>query len=249
MGKALEEVLKKELGFGDKRVGKFMEAYMAECAVTMEVLDPEVEDIGAPKLELIKIGYHAKQRYVERVVGLELLEDNMRLYIRDHEAQLCKEIQELYDRSTFLLNNSNHMYTPKLPKGSPRIKTTRGYYIVDNLVIAMDAPTGTMCTMFPVAFNLPKGLETAMINTITEEVIRMRKNVEQQESKIVGFQKQLEMRHAELIQQRDKIDQAITQCANELEEARTPIELHKQELYETARYLIDNQNYSEDELL
>lgn len=242
MGKTLEEVLKRELGFGEKRIEKFMSAYN-EVAATIEHEEPETI-ISNPACKAFS--HHAKARYVERVIGLELLEANMNGYIRDHNDLIMNDLESMYNKSHYLLSRS----AKYRPSNGEVVETTRGYFISDGYIIVMDEPTGKMVTLCDkIAFNLPKSLEEVMIETITDEVIRLREKLEITQHQEAYMLEHRKKQVSHLMKQREELDMQITACQIEVQKELKRQELHKQELYETAKYLINNDKFREDGIL
>lgn len=112
MDRVIERTLR-EFGFGETRLKRFEETYSAYKEA--ENIGDEVEAIMENRLRLditkLKIRNHARERYVERVLGLQFKEPHMSNYIRDNLQHIDSSLKELISESRFLLKKPDDKTT------------------------------------------------------------------------------------------------------------------------------------------
>ena len=172
MDKALVKTLK-ELGFGETRMLRFEQSYKAHKEAVG--IGEEVEHLVNNYLsfEDLKIRQHARQRYVERVEGLDFEEPHMSNYIRDNLQRIDEELKHMLAHSRFLLKRQKN-------DGNGEI----AFYLNEDilLVVNREADKGLVFLQTVVKrkiINVPQEFIAPMLKAAADELTKMFRDAEQ----------------------------------------------------------------------
>lgn len=93
---------------------------------------------------------HAKQRYVERILGIRDITENKR-YIVQNDAIICEHINRMVENSLFIY------------RGQIGDNTTKVFRMADNIVLVLDSQETCVITMFKCIFDFGEEMDRQII--------------------------------------------------------------------------------------
>ena len=192
----------------------------------------------------MRIGHHAKVRYVQRVLKMgHLDEQQMTEYIRTKLDEIDDAITEMYEQSFFIFRKLFH-------KPDPAVTTMRAYYYNGSgLIIVKDEEADSIVTMFePRLSALPPGLRSKDVT------LGMAKTISEQFAHLDSLYDNISGKTEKLVTDREVLHNKIEQMKAELQEldrelqgAWKPYELAERKVLEMGSFLTDDRGRGLDE--
>ena len=192
----------------------------------------------------MRIGHHAKVRYVQRVLKMGHLDDQqMTEYIRMKLDEIDDAINEMYEQSFFIFRKLFH-------KADPTSTTMRAYYYHGSgLIIVKDEESDSIVTMFePRLSAIPQGLRSK------EVMLGMATTISEQFAHLDSLYDTTSVKTEKLVTDREVLHNKIEQMKAELQELDReiqgvwkPYELAERKVLEVGSYLIGDKGRDQDE--
>lgn len=192
----------------------------------------------------MRIGYHVKERYVQRVLKMgHLDQQQMSTYISSKLDEIDRAITEMYEQSSFIFRK---LYCKE---GTFDTSMRAYYYHESGLIIVKDEQTDGLVTMFePMLASIPFGLRSKeVIAGMASTIAQQFQQLESLYEKLSQKTEDLTTRREILFNQIEQMKAEMQQIDTELNTAFKPYELAEQKVLEMGAFLIDNRGRSQDE--
>lgn len=120
--------------------------------------------MSTTELKKIAISKHAKERFVERILGIP--KEEVKSYLAKNESIVEEHILEMYT------------YSEKIWSGQLFGNITRNYYLRDDIVIVVDTNDQCIVTVFYVDFGLTRDGNRRLVKVLLEEKEQIEKDLE-----------------------------------------------------------------------
>lgn len=152
--------------------------------------------MSTTELKKIAISKHARERFVERILGVP--KEEVKSYLAKNESIVDEHILEMYT------------YAEKIWSGQLFGNITRNYYLRDDIVIVVDTNDQCIVTVFHVDFGLTRDGNRRLVKVLLEEKEQIERDLEKVNQSI---QEEIAVRTVEL----EQVESEISLLKNRLE--------------------------------
>lgn len=150
---------------------------------------------------MVNVKNHAKQRYIERIVGVT---DQMewKRYLAVNDAQIVEHVNRMVEHSNFIY------------RGQIGDNTTKVFRMADNIILILDSQESTVITMFKCIFDFGEDMDRQIIRHELLQIDNLNAELRSIDEQIKEFveQKQMEI---------STFDQTIKAMEEQIKSLRT----------------------------
>lgn len=150
---------------------------------------------------MINIKKHAKQRYIERILGITDTQD-IKVALVDMDERIIDHVNKMFEHASFIY------------KGQIGDNTTKNFYLVDNIVLVTDVGNTCVITLYKCSFGFGDSTDRFIIKSEIEQITALHEELNKIEVDIGEF---VEAKQTEI----STIDAKIRATEEQIKQLRT----------------------------
>lgn len=118
----------------------------------------------------MNIRNHCKERYAERILGIDKNESSK--YAVQHDKEISEKLHELYSKSTYFWT------------GKVNDNPVSSFFINGDIVIVTDEQKSCLITLYKIDFGFPAATNKTVVKDLVKEIGKLNKEKDKQVNKI-----------------------------------------------------------------